>query len=167
MSQPTANSHSMTRHSITRMVSHPGLPVAMVATLAGMSLVMLCEAFTECAYLTMDASPLTFRLAVAAAMLATAMGPTVLARVVRLLRNITFKNFDAHRVSESGPARASQQQAEDHELRWMITSSASAARSSAKPLATAPSDFSRIVVRPPSLLPGLGLLFISPPLRAV
>ncbi|MCA9252678.1 MAG: hypothetical protein KDA54_16240 [Phycisphaerales bacterium] len=122
MSQPTANSHSMTRHSITRMVSHPGLPVAMVATLAGMSLVMLCEAFTECAYLTMDASPLTFRLAVAAAMLATAMGPTVLARVVRLLRNITFKNFDAHRVSESGPARASQQQAEDHELRWMITS---------------------------------------------
>ncbi len=31
------------------------------------------------------------------------------------------------------------------------------------PLATAPSDFSRIVVRPPALLPGDGLLFISPP----
>src|SRR6218665_4196736 len=30
------------------------------------------------------------------------------------------------------------------------------------PLATAPSDFSRIVVRPPALLPGEGLLFISP-----
>src|SRR5205085_10419120 len=35
------------------------------------------------------------------------------------------------------------------------------------PFATAPSDFSRIVVRPPALLPGGGLLFISPLLRAV
>ena len=35
------------------------------------------------------------------------------------------------------------------------------------PLATAPSDFSKIVVRPPALLPGEGLLSISPPLRAV
>ena len=35
------------------------------------------------------------------------------------------------------------------------------------PLATAPSDFSRIVVRPPALLPGEGLLFISLPLRRV
>src|SRR6185437_7947639 len=34
------------------------------------------------------------------------------------------------------------------------------------PLATAPSDFSRMVVRPPALLPGEGLLFISPPVRA-
>ena len=30
------------------------------------------------------------------------------------------------------------------------------------PFATAPSDFSRIVVSPPALLPGDGLLFISP-----
>ena len=30
-------------------------------------------------------------------------------------------------------------------------------------LATAPSDFSRMVVRPPALLPGEGLLFISAP----
>jgi hypothetical protein len=35
------------------------------------------------------------------------------------------------------------------------------------PLAAAPSDFSRMVVSPPALLPGEGLLFISPPLRAV
>src|SRR4029077_5221510 len=35
------------------------------------------------------------------------------------------------------------------------------------PLATAPSDFSRIVVSPPALFPGDGLLFISPWLRAV
>jgi hypothetical protein len=35
------------------------------------------------------------------------------------------------------------------------------------PLATAPSDFSRMVVSPPALLPGDGLLFISPLLRAV
>jgi hypothetical protein len=35
------------------------------------------------------------------------------------------------------------------------------------PFATAPRDFSRIVVRPPALLPGDGLLFISPWLRAV
>src|SRR6185369_15546344 len=34
------------------------------------------------------------------------------------------------------------------------------------PLATAPRDFSRMVVRPPALLPGDGLLFISPPVRA-
>ena len=34
------------------------------------------------------------------------------------------------------------------------------------PLAAAPSDFSRIVVSPPALLPGEGLLFISPPLIA-
>src|SRR5258708_40102535 len=31
----------------------------------------------------------------------------------------------------------------------------------------APSDFSRIVVRPPALLPGLGLAFISAPSRSV
>ena len=31
------------------------------------------------------------------------------------------------------------------------------------PFATAPSDFSRIVVSPPALLPGEGLLFISAP----
>ena len=35
------------------------------------------------------------------------------------------------------------------------------------PFATAPSDFSRIVVSPPALLPGDGLLFISPCSRAV
>ena len=35
------------------------------------------------------------------------------------------------------------------------------------PLATAPSDFSRIVVSPPALLPGDGLLFISPFSRSV
>ena len=35
------------------------------------------------------------------------------------------------------------------------------------PFAAAPSDFSRIVVRPPALLPGEGLLFISPLLRRV
>src|SRR3954468_13414567 len=35
------------------------------------------------------------------------------------------------------------------------------------PLATPPSDFSRMVVSPPALLPGEGLLFISLPLRAV
>ena len=35
------------------------------------------------------------------------------------------------------------------------------------PLAAAPSDFSRIVVSPPSLLPGEGLLFICILLRAV
>src|ERR1700692_797374 len=34
-------------------------------------------------------------------------------------------------------------------------------------LAIAPSDFSRIVVSPPALLPGLGLAFISAPSRAV
>src|ERR1700722_13009420 len=34
-------------------------------------------------------------------------------------------------------------------------------------LATAPSDFSRMVVRPPALLPGAGLLSITAPLRAV
>src|ERR1700723_299343 len=34
-------------------------------------------------------------------------------------------------------------------------------------LATAPSDFSRMVVRPPALLPGEGLLSISAPLRRV
>ena len=34
------------------------------------------------------------------------------------------------------------------------------------PLAAAPSDFSRMVVSPPALLPGEGLLFISPPLRS-
>ena len=35
------------------------------------------------------------------------------------------------------------------------------------PLATAPSDFSRIVVSPPALLPGDGLLSIEPSLRSV
>ena len=35
------------------------------------------------------------------------------------------------------------------------------------PLAAAPSDFSRIVVSPPCLLPGEGLLSIEPPLIAV
>src|SRR6516164_2121072 len=34
-------------------------------------------------------------------------------------------------------------------------------------LATAPSDFSRIVVSPPALLPGDGLLSITAPLRRV
>src|SRR3954462_1707591 len=34
-------------------------------------------------------------------------------------------------------------------------------------LAIAPSDFSRMVVSPPALLPGLGLAFISAPSRAV
>jgi hypothetical protein len=34
-------------------------------------------------------------------------------------------------------------------------------------LAEAPSDFSRMVVSPPALLPGEGLLFISPPFFAV
>src|SRR3981189_3301054 len=34
-------------------------------------------------------------------------------------------------------------------------------------LAMAPSDFSRMVVRPPALLPGLGLAFISAPSRSV
>src|SRR6201747_2990188 len=34
-------------------------------------------------------------------------------------------------------------------------------------LAIAPNDFSRIVVRPPALLPGLGLAFISAPSRSV
>jgi hypothetical protein len=35
------------------------------------------------------------------------------------------------------------------------------------PFATAPRLFSRIVVRPPALLPGDGLLFISPFSRSV
>src|SRR5271166_6978515 len=35
------------------------------------------------------------------------------------------------------------------------------------PFAAAPSDFSKIVVSPPALLPGEGLLFIAPRLRAV
>src|SRR5690242_10262824 len=40
-------------------------------------------------------------------------------------------------------------------------------RGDVPPLATAPSDFSRIVVRPPDLFPGEGLLFISAPWRSV
>ena len=35
------------------------------------------------------------------------------------------------------------------------------------PLAAAPSDFSRMVVSPPALFPGEGLLFMLPALRLV
>ena len=42
-----------------------------------------------------------------------------------------------------------------------------ALKGSLPPLAVAPSDFSRIVVSPPSLLPADGLLFISIRLREV
>src|SRR4029079_13891028 len=40
-------------------------------------------------------------------------------------------------------------------------------RGEVPPLATAPSDFSSIVLSPPALLPGEGLLFISAPCRRV
>ncbi len=117
MSQPTTNPHL-----ITRLIGHLGVPVAVVAMLAGMSLVMLCAAFTECAYLAMDTSPLTFRLAVAASLLATAMGPIVLARIVQLLRNVTLKTTKTVDNAASRQTRISQQHAEDHELRWIVTS---------------------------------------------
>ena len=53
--------------------------------------------------------------------------------------------------------------------RSLIGCAYSTTSASAEPpaLATAPSDFSRMVVRPPALLPGEGLLSISAPLRRV
>lgn len=106
----------------SRMIGHPGVPVAIVAVLAGMSLVMLCAAFTECAYLTMDISPLTFQLAVAAALLTTAMGPIILARVVLLLRNTTSTGANPRSEKASRQTRTSRGLSEDNDVRWMVTS---------------------------------------------
>ncbi len=103
-------------------IGHPGVPVAAVAMLAGLSLVTLCAAFTECTYRSMDISPLTFQLSMAAAMFATALGPLVLARVVLSLRSLSLKRSVSNSESASRRVRTTEKRDEDRELRWMVTS---------------------------------------------
>ncbi len=113
---------STSRPIASRSIGHPDAPVACVAILAGFSMVVLCVALTECAYRSMDISPLTFQLSVAAAMFATALGPICLAQVLLSFRKISLRRGQSDQDTHTQNVKPSKKRAEDRELRWMVTS---------------------------------------------